>query len=149
MQKTVIRSKQELKIKIPTSPIEGMPTKRMVYWAGSILQEPHKEVLHFSRRAPSKIWVGWVDAGSPSERHSLYDNTFIMEINSVKVDTLDDFLDNVLTVEDNTFVRLKVMDAFRSTVKVIAIKTDYHYHPCWQVKLNSPRKPVMEILRRE
>jgi pro-apoptotic serine protease NMA111 len=129
---TIVRDKKEVSVCAKTSILNGMPFKRAVGWSGALFQEPHAEVAHFSKEIPTQIYVCWVDSGSPAEMCRLYDNSFIMEVNGNAVYDLDDFIREISGCPDGTYVRLKVMDAFRSTVKILAIRVQSHYFPVYE-----------------
>lgn len=139
---TIVRDKKEMNIRAKTSILNGMPIKRAVGWSGALFQEPHAEVAHFSREIPTQIYVCWVDSGSPAEMCRLYDNSFIMEVNGKPVFDLDDLVREISGCRDGTYVRLKIMDAFRSTVKILAIRVQSHYFPVYKASQMTGGGPV-------
>lgn len=133
LQVKLFRDKEVKTVVVPTTSIKRSPQKRIIGWAGAILQDAPLEVAHYSKKMPSNVYITWVDAGSPAECYQLFDNTFIMEVNEQSTQTLEDFFRVVKDLPDASFVRLKVMDAFRSTIKILPLRVNNHYFPLWSI----------------
>ncbi|RUS28660.1 PDZ-like domain-containing protein, partial [Jimgerdemannia flammicorona] len=71
LEMTILRKKEEMTIKVPTSPVSGDGTSRVVMWAGAALQEPHKAVLQQSKTLPSRIYVSARSKGSPAYMYGM------------------------------------------------------------------------------
>ncbi|KAG2187509.1 hypothetical protein INT44_005198 [Umbelopsis vinacea] len=130
LKMTILRHKKELVLDVPTSEIDedGGATKRVVFWAGSALHEPHKAVLQQSKSVPSKIYVSARAKGSPAYQYGLVPTTWITHVNSKPTSDLDAFLEAVGQVQDNTYVRIRTV-SFDNVPIVVSVKTNNHYFP--------------------
>ncbi|CAM0138046.1 hypothetical protein VKS41_001267 [Umbelopsis sp. WA50703] len=130
LKMTILRQKKEITLDVPTSEIgeDGGATKRVVFWAGSALHEPHKAVLQQSKSLPSKIYVSARAKGSPAYQYGLVPTTWITHVNSKPTPDLDAFLEAVRQVEDNTYVRIRTV-SFDNVPIVVSVKTNNHYFP--------------------
>jgi hypothetical protein len=63
----------------------------------------------------------------------LYALHWITEVNDVLVFTMDDFENAVGGVENNTFVRVKLV-SLQGRPKVLTVKVDHHYWPTWELR---------------
>ncbi|KAI8391518.1 trypsin-like cysteine/serine peptidase domain-containing protein [Radiomyces spectabilis] len=123
---TILRQKKEMTVHVKTSTVSGDGTSRVVFWAGAVLQEPHKAVLQQSKNLPSRIYVSGRARGSPAYMYGLEPTMWITHINAVKVVTLDDLIAAVKDIKDNTYVRVRCM-SFDNVPIMLSIKTVDHY----------------------
>ncbi|KAL1915309.1 uncharacterized protein VTP21DRAFT_6767 [Calcarisporiella thermophila] len=151
----ILRDGKELRVKVPTVPLNGYETKRIIGWQGALLQMPYKAVLENIREAPKGVYVSCTLYGSPASV-ALRPGVWITEIGGRKVEDLDSFLEAVGErpsrprleedgakashdgevegdgVEDG-YIRIKTI-ARNETVKVIAMKLDDKgYWDAWQL----------------
>jgi hypothetical protein len=124
----VIRGKQLTTLTVPTSPVNGEGTGRLVFWAGAVMQEPHKAVLQQSKALPSRIYVSARSRGSPAYMYGLAPTIWITHINGTRVHTLDDFVERITACKHEPFVRIKAQ-SFDLVPLVFTIKQDLHYWP--------------------
>ncbi|KAF9909825.1 hypothetical protein EC991_007996 [Linnemannia zychae] len=124
----VLRKKVEVKLTVPTEPISGQGTNRLVIWAGAMMHEPHKAVLQQSKTLPSRVYVSARSKGSPSYMYGMVPTMWITHINGTPTPDLDSLLVAVKKCQDNSYVRVKAM-SFDMVPTVLSIKTNMHYWP--------------------
>ncbi|KAG0297598.1 hypothetical protein BGZ96_005701 [Linnemannia gamsii] len=124
----VLRKKAEVKLTVPTEPISGQGTNRLVIWAGAMMHEPHKAVLQQSKTLPSRVYVSARSKGSPSYMYGMVPTMWITHINGTPTPDLDSLLIAVKKCQDNSYVRVKAM-SFDMVPTVLSIKTNMHYWP--------------------
>ncbi|KAF9935203.1 hypothetical protein FBU30_006288 [Linnemannia zychae] len=124
----VLRKKVEVKLTVPTEPISGQGTNRLVIWAGAMMHEPHKAVLQQSKTLPSRVYVSARSKGSPSYMYGMVPTMWITHINGTPTPDLDALLTAVKKCQDNSYVRVKAM-SFDMVPTVLSIKTNMHYWP--------------------
>ncbi|KND01283.1 uncharacterized protein SPPG_03093 [Spizellomyces punctatus DAOM BR117] len=125
---TILRAKKEITVKVPTTEFDNEGTKRIVFWAGAVLHEPHRAALQQSKKLPSRIYVSGRAKGSPSYMYGIVPTQWITAVNGRKVTTLDDFVDAVKGLPDNEYVRIKTI-SFDLVPCVLSIKLGLHYWP--------------------
>ncbi|KAJ2857963.1 hypothetical protein J3B02_000620 [Coemansia erecta] len=151
---TVIRDQKEITFITPTMLLPTRNTRRVVCWAGIIMQEPWLPIQQRSASVPSQVFSFIESAGSPAARATPFISYYITEINNTAVKTLDD----VARIAKQ--LKSKDADAFNARVannehfisgempgcdvkvrvvsisgeeRVISIRTNDHYFPAWQL----------------
>ncbi|RKO89366.1 hypothetical protein BDK51DRAFT_20293, partial [Blyttiomyces helicus] len=117
-----------LTLRTPTTKLDNESTKRIVVWAGAILQEPHRAVLQQSKHLPSRVYVSARSKGSPSYMYGIVPTQWITAVNGQTIKTLQDFVDAVKGLPDNEYVRVKTI-SFDLVPCVLSIKVCHHYWP--------------------
>ncbi|KAI9105394.1 trypsin-like cysteine/serine peptidase domain-containing protein [Phlyctochytrium arcticum] len=125
---TILRKKAEMTLRVPTTEFDNEGIKRVVFWAGACLHEPHRAVLQQSKNLPSQIYVSGRAKGSPSYMYGIVPTQWITAVNGHPVTTLDDFVEAVRGLPDNEYVRIKTI-SFDLVPCVLSIKLGLHYWP--------------------
>ncbi|KAG9065897.1 serine protease [Linnemannia hyalina] len=112
---TVLREGQELCLIVPTIPLIGTDTNRILAWAGALIQTPYKAVLEQVSNVPQGVYVSCTLYGSPAST-ALRPGVWITEIDGVPVANLDEFLDAVHHHEN------KVVRSRQGSVCEVALK---------------------------
>ncbi|KAI7823553.1 trypsin-like cysteine/serine peptidase domain-containing protein [Gamsiella multidivaricata] len=94
VQMTVLREGKELQLKVPTVPLLGTDTNRIIQWAGALIQMPYKAVLEQVSNVPTGVYVSCTLYGSPAST-ALRPGVWITEVDGIPVANLDEFLDAV------------------------------------------------------
>ncbi|KAI9315797.1 trypsin-like cysteine/serine peptidase domain-containing protein [Zopfochytrium polystomum] len=127
----VLREKREVLLTVPTSALttggDG-GTSRVVLWAGAMLQAPHRSVLLQSRTLPSGVYVSGRAKGSPAYMYGLAPTQWVTHVNGIATPTLDALVETVKSVEDGSYVRVKVV-TFDGVPLVLSTKMNSHYWP--------------------
>ena len=116
---------------------EGMGTDRIVHFAGAQLQAPHrwcKEQGHMPQGCG--VFISRWHHGSPSHRYGLYALHYITEVNGKCVRDLDEFVQEVKTIKDGEFIRIKMRPLEAPSSKIIAVKLDLVYWPSAETRLD-------------
>eukprot|EP01137_Pigoraptor_chileana_P033156 Opistho-2@23647 len=128
---TILRNGKEMEVAVPTDRLSGRDITRVVHWAGTLVQEPHRSVAQ-QAPWPEGVYVSWWSCGSPAHKHELRATVFITEVNGVPTPDLDAFIAQVKALPCDAYARLKVVDLSTKT-KVLTIKPDFHYWPTWEL----------------
>ncbi|GJJ76780.1 pro-apoptotic serine protease NMA111 [Entomortierella parvispora] len=112
---TVLREGKELHLVVPTVPMVGTDTNRIVAWAGALIQMPYKAVLEQVSNVPSGVYVSCTLYGSPAST-ALRPGVWITEVDGIPVGNLDEFLDAVHHHEN------KVVRSRQGSVCEVALK---------------------------
>ncbi|ORX94491.1 trypsin-like serine protease [Basidiobolus meristosporus CBS 931.73] len=136
----ILRDGHELTVRVPTVPLDGQGTTRIIGWAGALVQEPYRAVLEQVKSIPQGVYVSCTLYGSPSNTYNLKPGVWISEINDIPVRDLHSFCDAVKLLQnrprksaDDEYIRLKTISRAGETVRVLSLKTDEHYWPTWQL----------------
>ena len=93
----VFRSGKEMTVHVEPSFESALGTRRLVHWAGAMLQEPHRAVreLGYMPKDTNGVYISRWHHGSPAHRYGLFALQWIVEINGKPITSLDNFLDVV------------------------------------------------------
>ncbi|KAJ2686596.1 hypothetical protein H4R19_006699, partial [Coemansia spiralis] len=97
---TVVRRGTEQTILVPTLPMSGTATRRVVNWAGMYLQEPYQQALQQATRAVSQVYNFTNMRASPAVIGDHRFHMFVTEIGGTKVHSLDDLIAVVCSLKD-------------------------------------------------
>ncbi|CAG8506021.1 3909_t:CDS:2 [Cetraspora pellucida] len=135
----ILRDGKEINLKVATTPYPKKETKRIVCWAGALIQMPYKAVLEQVRKPPTGVYVSCTLYGSPASI-TFHPGIWIVEVQGRKVHDLDSFLDAVHLHEkeqkenedSDGYVRIKTIDR-RDVTHVVAMKLVPHYWDTWEL----------------
>jgi len=74
---------------VPTAPISGLGTERIVSWAGVLLQEPHRSAAQQRKTMPEGVYSSWWSNGSPAHMYGLRATVWVTEVDGKPVKSLD------------------------------------------------------------
>jgi S1-C subfamily serine protease len=74
---TILRGKKILDLKVKQDLVQGNGTDRIVVWAGTIIQAPHKAVLQQSTTLPSRVYISGKSTGGPGYHYGLVSSCYI------------------------------------------------------------------------
>jgi len=126
---TLLRNMEEKKVCVSTVLLSGEGTKKIVCWAGAILQNTHRPVAQLGFLHAGVYCSRWY-FGSPAHKYSLRAAHWIVEVNGKPTPDLDAFLSVVNSLDASDFVRLKIK-GMQDRVSVTTIKMDLRYWPTW------------------
>jgi len=89
---TLWRDGRALEIKVPTESLAGTGVRRLLYWGGSLLQEPYRDVAAQRGHAPEGVYVAFISYGSPATRAGLSAGGSVVEVDGAAVANLDEFI---------------------------------------------------------
>ncbi|KAI8925994.1 trypsin-like cysteine/serine peptidase domain-containing protein [Entophlyctis helioformis] len=136
VQMVVLRDNVEMTLEVPTVVMDGDETQRIVLWGGAVLHAPHKAVRQQSKTIPSGIYVSGRAKGSPALTYGIASTQWITHVNNVPTTNLDEFVNAVKDLPDNSYVRLKTM-SFDLVPWVLSVKTVKHYWPTGELVRDS------------
>jgi len=134
---TISRLGKETKIAVNTQSLDGSGIKKVVQWAGALIQEPYREISLQRGIKPQGVYVSYLYHGSPANRSSLSTMLRIVEFQGETVENLEDFILLTKKYEKEKFIQLKVLDLINRE-SVISLKQNTYYWPTVEiVKTNS------------
>jgi S1-C subfamily serine protease len=130
---TVLRNKQGMQLDVDTAALGGRDLDRFVFWAGAILQTPHR-ALAAQRNTPAEgVFVAYFAYGSPASRYQLWAGRRIMEVDGQPTPDLDAFKRAVASRPDRSSVRLRTV-TLNGATEVITLKLDLRYWPGYELQ---------------
>lgn len=140
---TVWRNGASLTLPVPTVALSGQGVRRVVRWAGALLQEPYRDMAAQRGIPPEGVYVAYFSYGSPASRAGLVPGMRIVEVNGVPISNLDEFLDRVVAIDDRSSVRLTTR-AWNDAEDVLTVKLDKTFWPAWELVFDQEwlRRPV-------
>jgi S1-C subfamily serine protease len=134
-QLTLLRDGIEESIRVPTSPLDGRGTDRILFWAGTILQEPYRAISKATGIEPEGVFVTWHSYGSPANRYGLSATQHIVAVDGQVVADLDEFLAAVVERPDRSPVLLHITE-LDGRSDVITLKLDLQFWPTVELRRN-------------
>ncbi|MCP4873641.1 MAG: hypothetical protein GY898_33560 [Proteobacteria bacterium] len=129
----VLRAGEVRTVVVPTIELGGEGTTRVVQWAGLLLQPPHREVALQTGRATPGVYISYWFRGAPAQRYGVYATNRIVAIDDVPVADLDEFLAQVAGREDQSSVKVKIVDGVGRS-KVRTLKLDLVNFPTFELR---------------
>jgi S1-C subfamily serine protease len=130
---TILRNKQEQQLDIATAALSGRDLDRLVFWAGAILQTPHR-ALAAQRNTPAEgVFVAYFGYGSPASRYQLWAGRRIVEVDGQPTPDIDAFTRAIAHHADRSSVRLRTI-TLNGAIEVITLKLDNRYWPAYELK---------------
>ncbi|KAJ2758546.1 hypothetical protein IWQ56_005974 [Coemansia nantahalensis] len=154
----VLRDGQEVRLRVPTTRLDGMGTRRVVHWSGALVQEPYRAVQEQVRKLPSHAYVSCTLYGSPANCYGLRPGMWITEVEGRPVDTVADFVATLESLrldcepdqategagpppglQPARYVRVAVVNK-NGVARVLSLRVDNHYWPPWEL-VRDPDEP--------
>jgi len=130
---TLWRNGEELTETLRTQTLTGHGVDRIVYWAGAVLQTPHRALPAQRGILPEGVYVAYFAYGSPASRYSLWAGRRIIEIDGQPTPDLDTFVAAVANKSDRESVHIKTV-TWNDQVEVLTLKTDHRYWPAYELR---------------
>ena len=124
----VVREKEEIELDVKLTRTKSFITDRVVFWSGCALQSAHHGVRQTINKLPSEVYCTTISNGSPGRFYAVGITNFITHVNEIPTRTLEEFLQVVKKVEDNTYVKLRIV-TFDNIPMAQTLKVNYHYFP--------------------
>ena len=124
----MLRDGRTLDLELMTRELSGEGTERALLWAGSVLQDPLREVATQGGIEPSGVYNARYWYGSPANRYGLHATRRIVEVNGFPTPDLTTFKAAVAGVPDRGSVRLRTID-LDGVEEVITMRLDLEYWP--------------------
>ena len=132
------RDGQQLDLSVNTKIISNADTEEIYLWAGALLQQPHRAVAAQYGIEEKGVYISWYWYGSPANRYGLEALNRIVELEGVKIDNLEQFIELSQQLKDKNYLRIRMIDLFgRETL--ITLKQDLFYWPTEKIFWNGER----------
>ena len=129
---TILRNKKEQQIEVETAALSGRDIEQLVFWAGAILQTPHR-ALSAQRNTPIEgVFVAYFAYGSPASHYQLWAGRRILEVDGQPTPDLQAFTRAIANREDRSSVRLRTV-TLNGASEVITLKLDNRYWPAYEL----------------
>ncbi len=128
----VLRDGSVVRLDVATVVLSGAGVRRVVMWAGALLQEPYRDMAAQRGVEPTGVYVSYFAFGSPASRYGLYAGRRITQVDGVAIADLDQFLEVVGTQGNRDAVRLTTV-TWNNQLEVLTLKLDDTYWPAWQI----------------
>jgi pro-apoptotic serine protease NMA111 len=130
---TLLRNKQEQQTELDTTPLTGRDVDRLVFWAGAILQTPHRALAAQRNTPPEGVFVAYFAYGSPASRYQLWAGRRIVEVDGQLTPDMDAFTRAIANHQDHSSVRLRTI-TLNGATEVITLKLDLRYWPAYELQ---------------
>lgn len=124
----IVRELQVMDIVVPTLDTSSINTSRLLYWCGSMIQEPHNSVRQLMEKIPSEVYILYKSPGGPTSQYRINTGVFITHVNDQETPDLETFIRVTENIADNTYVKLRLV-TFNHVPGACSLKTNYHYFP--------------------
>lgn len=129
----ILHNKKVQNIEVDTVALSGRDVDRFLFWAGAILQTPHR-ALAAQRNTPAEgVFVAFFAYGSPASRYQLWAGRRIMEVDGQPTPDLDAFKAAIANRQDRSSVRLRTV-TLNGATEVITLKLDLRYWPGYELR---------------
>jgi S1-C subfamily serine protease len=129
---TVFRGGQPVTGRVATVALDGLGIERVVSWAGTLLQAPHRELAVQRGVGTGGVYVSFFNFGSPASRSGLFAGRRIVAVDGEPTPDLDAFVRVATSLGDKESVRLNTM-SFNDVPEVITMKLDPQYWPSYEL----------------
>lgn len=117
---------------VPTVVLDGQGVRRVLVWAGALLQEPYRDMAAQRGVESSGVYVAYFAFGSPASRYGLFAGRRITHVDETPVADLDTFIAIVRAKRHRESVRLTTV-TWNNQLEVLTLKLDDTYWPAWEV----------------
>jgi len=132
VQVAVWRNTRVETFSIPTTELDGRGARRVVSWAGAMLQAPYREMAAQRNIGTDGVYIAFYRYGSPASRSRLGAGSRIVEVDGQPVADLDAFIDLIKDRDDQEAVRLTTL-SWNNSIKVFSLTLDQFYWPAWEL----------------
>ncbi len=130
---TIWRDAALQELEVETTPLQGEGIERLVYWAGALLQKPHRAMAAQRGVAPEGVYLAYFAYGSPATRYGLWAGRRIVQVDDTPTPDLDSFVAAVADRKHRDAVRLKTY-TWNNVLEVITLKLDNYYFPAYELQ---------------
>ncbi len=127
---TVWRDGALQELEVATVELNGEGIDRLLFWAGALLQRPHRAMAAQRGVAPEGVYVAYFAYGSPATRYGLWAGRRIVQVDDTPTPDLDSFVAAVAGRGHREAVRLKTY-TWNNVLEVITLKLDNYYFPAY------------------
>jgi len=132
---TVLRAGEVLAVDVEPSTLNALGTQRFVSWAGASFQNTFSDIGYQKGVAFPGVYIAGTAEGSPALWDRLYRNRFVVAVDGVEVNDLDDFLEQVSSRAQDEITRLTVV-SMSGRKRIVTVQPEYNFWPTFEVKRN-------------
>lgn len=129
---SVLRNGHVMTLKVPTVTLNGRGTRRILLWAGAVLQTPQHAAAAQRGIPPEGLLVNYYHLGSPAVRYGLTPGLRIVSVDGKPTLDMNSFIDAVEHDRDDEVVRLGVRSR-DGVSQVITLRLDLRYWPTAEI----------------
>lgn len=129
----ILRDGKILQVDVATVVLNGDGVRRMLMWAGALLQAPYRDMAAQRGVEPTGVYVSYFAFGSPASRFGLYAGRRITQVEGIAIADLDQFIGIVRTKRHRDPVRLTTVN-WNNEQEVLTLKLDDTYWPAAQIQ---------------
>ena len=120
---------------VEPSTLNALGTQRFVSWAGASFQNTFSDVGYQKGVDFPGVYIAGTADGSPALWDRLYRNRFVVAVDGVEVNDLDDFLEQVSSREQDEITRLTVV-SMSGRKRIVTVQPEYNYWPTFELRRN-------------
>ncbi len=129
----VFRDASVLDLEVATTTFDGKGIDHLVFWAGAVLQPPHRALAIERGLKPEGIYNGWYWWGSPAARYGLAANARIVELNGQPIADLNAFIAAIADQRHGDAVRVKTLNRY-DVPTLRTLRVDQHDWPAYELR---------------
>ena len=133
---TLLRNGRVMALNVPTATLTGAGTRRILLWAGAILQKPQYAAAAQRGMPSTGLLVDYYNYGAPAARYGLVPGLLIVAVNGEPTPDMDSFIAAVKGERDGEVVRLDAR-SWDGQPQVITLKLDLRYWPSYEVEYSA------------
>lgn len=131
----ILRAGEVLKVVVEPSTLNALGTQRFVSWAGASFQNTFSDVGYQKGVDFPGVYIAGTADGSPALWDRLYRNRFVVAVDGVEVNDLDDFLEQVSSREQDEITRLTVV-SMSGRKRIVTVQPEYNFWPTFELRRN-------------
>lgn len=135
IQLTVLRAGAVTTLSVKPTELDTLGTQRLISWAGAYFQKSFSDIGFQKAVDFPGVYIAATDEGSPALWDRLYRNRFVVAVDGVEVNNLDEFLAQVKVREQDTVTRLTVV-SMSGRKQIITVQPEYNFWPTFEISHN-------------
>mmetsp|Transcript_5922 Transcript_5922/g.16926 ORF Transcript_5922/g.16926 Transcript_5922/m.16926 type:complete len:1162 (-) Transcript_5922:780-4265(-) len=134
---TICRAGQLREVCLRLETEAGLGTTHLVHFAGAQFQDSHRAVRELGYLPPQGgVFISRWHHGSPAHRYGLFGLHWLTEMDGQPIPDMEALVRVASALKDETFVRCVLVELHSAKMKVLSVKTDLRYWPCWELKMD-------------
>lgn len=129
---TVLRAGEVLEVQLKPSALDVMGTQRVVSWAGATFQMPFTDIGFQKNVDFPGVYIADTEDGSPALWDTLYRNRFVIAMDDVKINNLDDFLNAARLKDQDQITRLTTI-SISGRKQIVTVQPEYNFWPTFEI----------------
>jgi len=135
LELTLLRAGKVVTVSLSPTALDTLGTQRVVSWAGANFHKPFSDIGYHKGVVFPGVYIADTQNGSPAMWDGLYRNRFVVAIDGKPIETLDDFLTEVLRREQDEITRLTVV-SMSGRKRIVTVQPEYNFWPTFEIRRN-------------